>query len=246
VVVVNEALAAKYFPGEDPIGRILHTGFDERGERIVGVVRNVAEANLADAAAPARYMLYEQVPYTSHQVAFVLSGASSEDVPRLLQAGRSTLQREGQRLAIQGTLTMESVFEEAVGAPRQLATLLSLLAGLALLLGAVGVYGMISHFVTRRTREYGIRIALGLAPIRLVSQVLGRGVRLVALGSAMGVVAALLLTRLLSSLLYGVSATDPRVLAGAVLALLAVGALAAFVPARRASRTDPASVLRQE
>jgi putative ABC transport system permease protein len=245
VVVINEALAAKYFPGEDPLGRMVSAGFGG-GERIVGVVGNVAEANLADPAAPARYMLYEQVPYASNAVSFVLSAASPEAVPGMLQAGRSTLQREGQRLAIQRTATMESVFEEAVGAPRQIATLLSLLAGLALLLGAVGVYGMISHFVTLRTREYGIRIALGLAPVRVVSQVMGRALRLVGLGCALGIVAALLLTRLLASLLYGVGATDPRALAGAVLALLAVGALAAFVPARRASRTDPARVLRQE
>src|SRR4029079_14577393 len=123
----------------------------------------------------------------------------SEDIAQMLQAGRSTLQQAEQRLAVQGTVTLESIFEEAIGAPRQIATLLSLLAGLALLLGAVGVYGMISHFVLRRTREYGIRIALGLPPVRVVSQVMGRGVRLVGLGSVVGVVAALLLTRLLSS-----------------------------------------------
>ncbi|HEV7668921.1 MAG TPA: ADOP family duplicated permease [Thermoanaerobaculia bacterium] len=246
VVVINEALVAKYFAGEDPLGRILHTGFDERGERIVGVVGNVPEANLSGPPVPARYMLYEQVPYASYQVSFVLSAESAGEVPRLLQAGRSTIEREGRRIALQRTVTFSSIFEEAIGAPRQIAVLLSLLAGLALVLGAVGVYGMISHFVSRRTREYGIRIALGLKPARVVSQVMGRGLRLVALGSAAGIVAALLSTRLLASLLYGVGATDPRALAGAVLALLGVGALAAFVPARRASRTDPASVLRQE
>lgn len=246
VVVINEALAARYFAGEDPVGRYISTGFDERGERIIGVVGNVAEANLVEMDVPARYMLYEQVPYTSNQVSYVLSAARAEDVPRLLHAGRSALQREGRRLAIQGTATMETVFEEAIGAPRQIATLLSLLAGLALLLGAVGVYGMISHFVTRRMREYGIRIALGLPPARVVSQVMGRGVVLVLLGSAVGIAAAFLLTRLLSSLLYGVGATDPQALAGAVAALLVVGALAALSPALRASRTDPASVLRNQ
>ena len=246
VVVINEALAKKYFPGEDPIGRIVSTGFDDQGERIIGVVGNVAETNLVEVGVPARYMLYEQVPYTSNQVSYVLSAERAEDVPRLLQAGRATLQREGRRLAIQDTVTMESVFEESLGAPRQIATLLSLLAGLALLLGAVGVYGMISHFVTRRMREYGIRIALGLPPARVVSQVMSRGVALVVLGSAVGIGAALLLTRLLSSLLYGVGATDPQALAGAVAALLLVGALAALSPALRASRTDPASVLRNQ
>jgi len=161
------------------------------------------------------------------------------------EAGRQAIQREGRQLAIARTLAMSSVFDVAVGPPGQLATLLSLLAGLALLLGAVGVYGMISHFVTRRTRDYGIWLALGMPPGRVATQVLGRGLRLVGLGSLVGIIAALALTRLLSSLLYGVEATDPQALAGAVLVLLAAGSLAAFIPARRASRTDPVAALRQ-
>jgi putative ABC transport system permease protein len=246
VVVINEALAAKYFPGEDPIGRIVHTGFDDRGERIVGVVQNVAEARLTDAPAPARYMLYDQVPFVWNQVAFVLAATSADDVPTLLQAARTTLQREGRNLALDATVTMQSVLEDAVGAPQHLATLLSLLAGLALVLGAVGVYGMISHFVARRTREYGICLALGLQPRRVVTQVMSRGVRLVAIGSVIGIGAALVLTRYIASLLYGVNAADARALSGAVIVLLITGAAAAFLPARRASRTDPVAVLRQQ
>ena len=245
VVVINEALAAKVFPNEDPIGRVLET-FDTRGERIIGVVANVAENTLTDPPVPARYMLYEHVPVMLPATTFVIAGASAEDVPRLLDLGRSAIQRHGHQLAIERTLSMQSVFEDAVGAPGRVAILLSLLAALALLLGAVGVYGMISHFVTRRAREYGIRLALGLSPGHVVRQVLGRGLRLVAGGIAIGVVAALVLTRLLSSMLYGVEATDPRALAGAVAALLGAGALAALIPARRASKTDPAFVLRQQ
>ena len=246
LVVINEALAAKYFAGEDPIGRYLET-FDDRGERIIGIAANVAENTLIDPPVPARYMLYEHVPVMLPATTFVISGASAEDVPRLLSAARDLVRRDGGgRLALERTLSMASVFEDAVGAPGRLATLLSLLAGLALLLGTIGVYGMISHFVTRRVREYGIRLALGLPPGRVVSLVLGRGLRLVTLGSAVGVVAALILTRLLASLLYGVGAADPQVLAGAVAALVVAGAFAAFIPARRASRTDPAFVLRQQ
>ena len=244
LVVVNEAFVSKYFPVEDPIGRALRT-FDERDERIIGVVRNVAEANLTDPPMPARYMLYEHVPIMQPAATFVLAGVSADDVPRLIQTGRSAIQRQGRQLAIERTLAMSSVFEDAVGAPGRLATLLTLLAVLALTLGAIGVYGMISHFVTRRMREYGIRLALGLSPDRVVSQILGRGLGLVALGSIFGVIAAIALTRLLSSLLYGVQATDPQALAGAVIALFVAGALAAIVPARRASRTNPATVLRE-
>jgi ABC-type antimicrobial peptide transport system permease subunit len=245
LVVINEALAAKVFPNEDPVGRMLQT-FDDAGERVIGVVGNVAENTLTDPAVPARYMLYEQVPDMLPATTFVLAAASAADVPRLLDFARSAIQRDGKQLAIERTRSMQSVFEDAVGAPGRLAILLSLLAGLALLLGAVGVYGMISHFVSRRAREYGIRLALGLSPAHVVSQVLGRGLRLVLAGTVVGAIAAMVLTRLLASLLYGVEATDPRALLGAVAALLIAGALAAFIPARRASRTDPAFVLRQQ
>jgi putative ABC transport system permease protein len=116
---------------------------------------------------------------------------------------------------------------------------------LALVLGAVGVYGVISHFVQRRSREYGIRLALGQSPARVVGQVLTRGAALVALGSAIGAAAALAMASVLASMLYGVQTNDPRSMAGAVGVLFIVGMLAAFVPARRASLTDPATVLRQ-
>jgi predicted permease len=247
VVVINEAAAARFFPGVDPLGRVLHTGFDDRGERIVGVVENVAEAGLTDTAAPGRYMLYDQVPAgINPETTFVLRTSAAADVPELVEAARRTLAVDAPRLAVHRVTTMQAVLDKAVGPAGQVVTLVSLLAGLALVLGAIGVYGVISHFVTQRTRDYGIRIALGLAPGRLVSQVVGRGLRLVTVGSAVGVAAALLLTRLLSSLLYGVRAADPQSLAAAVLALLVVGVMAALIPAGRASRIDPAVVLREQ
>jgi ABC-type antimicrobial peptide transport system permease subunit len=162
----------------------------------------------------------------------------------VLDAARSSLTRTGQ-LAVQQTTTMRAVFDKAVGPAGRVVTLLAILAGLALVLGAVGIYGVISHYVSRRSRDYGICIAIGMPPARVVSQVVGRGLTLVAIGSALGVAAALGVTRVLSSLLYGVEPTDPLALGGAVVILLAVGALAAFAPARRASLTDPAVVLRQ-
>jgi putative ABC transport system permease protein len=132
-----------------------------------------------------------------------------------------------------------------VGPVGQLVSLVAVLTGLALVLGAVGVYGVISHFVQRRSREYGIRLALGQSPATVVGQVLRRGAALVALGSAIGVAAALASARALASMLYGVGTSDPLSMAGAVGVLLVVGMVAALVPARRASLTDPAAVLRQ-
>jgi putative ABC transport system permease protein len=246
VVVINEALVARYFPGEDPIGRVIHTGFDERGEIVIGVVGNIAEAGLTDGPVAARYMLYDQVPDMWHEATFVIAANSAAQVPSVLESARATLDLEGRRLALQQATTMEAVFEQAVGTARHVATLVALLAGLALLLSAIGVYGVISHFVARRTRDYGVQIALGLSPARVVSQVVRRGTVLAGFGGAAGVLAALLLTRLLSSLLYGVGAADPVALAVAVGSLLLAGSLAALVPAWRAGRTDPASLLRQE
>jgi putative ABC transport system permease protein len=238
-------MAAKFFAGENPLGRMLNTGFDETGERIVGVVGNTAEAKLTDPPVPARYMLYEHVPPVPAGVSFVLRVADPSGTPALLDAARAAIRRDAPQLAIQEMTTMAAVFDSAVGAAAQIATLLSLLAGLALVLGAVGVYGVISHYVARRSRDYGIRMALGQAPPHVVRDVVSRGASLAGIGSAIGLAGALLMTRMLLSLLYQVEATDPVSLAGAVGVLLLVGILAAFLPARRASLTDPAIVLRE-
>ena len=244
VVIINEALAAKFFPGEDPLGKVLQT-FDDTGERIVGIVGNTAEANLTDAPVPARYMLFQQIPIVYNQVSFVLRTESLEPSSVLLDV-RSAIARDSSQLAVRQMTTMKNILDLALGPTGRVVTLVSLLAGLALLLGAVGVYGVISHYVVRRSREYGIRIALGQQPLLVVRQVVGRGVGLVALGSGIGVATAIGASRLLASLLYGVQPTDPLAMAGAVAVLIAVGMLAAFVPARRASLTDPAIVLRQQ
>ena len=245
VVIINEALANKYFPGEDPIGHVLQTGFDDAGERIIGVVADAAEADLQDQAVPARYMIYEHVPFVWHQVSFALRTEGDGALPSLIEGARSQISREGTRLAVQETTTMPRVFDLAVGPAGQVVTLLSVLAGLALVLGAIGVYGVISHYVTRRSRDYGICLALGERPARVIRQVVARGASLVAIGSVIGIVAALFLTKVLATLLYGVEATDPLAMGAAVAVLLAVGVIAAFIPARRASRTDPAIVLRE-
>jgi predicted permease len=244
VVVINEALAAKFFPNEDPIGQVLQT-FDEAGERIVGIVGNAAEANLTDAAVPARYMLFEHVPLAVSQLTFIIRTDSEAHTGALVAAARATVAAAGTQLAVRETTTMRNTFDAAMGPTAQVVTLLSLLALLAVVLGAVGVYGVISHFVQRRTREYGIRIALGEQPSAVVRHVVARGTWLVLAGSAIGVAAAMAATRLLVSLLYHVRSTDPLTLGAAVSLLVAVGAIAAAVPAWRASRTDPAVVLRQ-
>jgi predicted permease len=239
VVIINQALADKFFPGEDPIGQIV----DEE-DRIIGVVGNALEGRLTDEPPPARYMLYDHVsPQT--RVSFVLRTDDTSRLPALLSAARSTVAKERGHFAVRETTTMKDIFDVAMGPSAQLVILLSLLAGLALTLGAVGVYGVISHYVLRRSRDYGIRIALGEQPSRVIWQVIGRATALVIAGSAIGIATALGVTRLLSSFLYGIESTDPLAMSAAVAVLLLVGVAAAFPPARRASLTNPAEVLRQ-
>jgi ABC-type antimicrobial peptide transport system permease subunit len=243
VVIVNEALVATFFPNEDPIGQVLQT-LDETGERIVGVVSNAAEASLVDGAVPARYMLYQQMPFLYTQVTLVLRTDRANVAP-LVKAARETIERGSRHLAIQETTTLRNIFDVAVGPVGQVVTLVGLLTLLALILGAVGIYGVISHFVQRRSREYAIRLALGQSPRQVIRQIVSRGAVLVAVGASIGIVLALLVAQLLNSLLYGVQATDPLSMVGAVAVLLMVGMMAAFLPARRASMTDPATALRE-
>jgi len=245
VVVVNRALVAKYFPGENPIGRRVASGSGQWA-RIVGVVEDVAEAGLTDGPVPARYMLYEQMTgYTPTRHTLVLRSQPGHDPAALLEDARRQIAAVAPSVAVQRTTTLEAVFAQAIGPARQVMSVLVLLTALAVVLGAVGVYGVTAHFVRRRQRDLGIRIALGLRPSRLVAQVVGRGGVLVLIGSVIGTIAALILARLLSTFLYGVSAVDPLSLAGATLALLAVGVAAALLPAWRASRLDPAAVFRE-
>src|SRR5262249_13108213 len=155
-------------------------------------------------------------------------------IATLLSEARTTIIGSG-RFAVRQTTTMNDIVDDAMGPTRQVVTLLSLLAGLALMLGAIGVYGVMWHYVVRRSREYGIRIALGEQPSCVLRRVIGRGAALVGIGSAIGITASFAVTRLLASLLYAVEPTDPLVASTAVIILVFVGMGAAFVPARRAS-----------
>jgi len=141
---------------------------------------------------------------------------------------------------------MSRVFDEAVGPARQIMTLLTLLSALALTLGAVGIYGVIAHFAARRKRDWAIRVALGLPTSRVIRSIVSQGAALVAAGIVVGVLAAVVLTRVLASFLYQVGRLDPLAFATASALLLLIGVVAAFVPAHRASTVDPALVLREQ
>jgi putative ABC transport system permease protein len=242
VVVINQALADRYFPDTEPIGQRI--AFMNRWDRIVGVVANVAEADLLDGGVPTRYMLYEHVPWLLPAETIVFRVQRPGDAALLLDAARQAIQAAAPTVAVRELTTMEHVFNRAMGPARPVMAMLTLLGGLALVLGVVGVYGVVSHFVTRRQRDWGIRIALGMTPGRVIRQITGQGGRLVALGVALGLVAFLLLARLLAGFLFGVGTADPIALTGAAAILLGAGLTAAFIPAHRASRIDPAHVLK--
>jgi predicted permease len=242
-VVINEALARKYFAGVDPIGKLL--GDDGGPSRVVGIVANAVERRLVDAAGPVRYVAVAQMPWVDQSQSLVLRAAPGVDETSLLEPARRAILRVAPGVVVQQTTTMRRVLDTAIGPARQIVALLSLLTALALALGAVGIYGVIAHFAARRRRDWAIRVALGLSGSRVIAQVVGHGTRLVTIGIAVGVAGAALLTRLLSSFLYGVSAIDPIAFAASGAALLGIGIVAAFVPAWRAGTADPIIALRE-
>ena len=156
------------------------------------------------------------------------------------------MQRVAPSYAIANTTTMQRVFDTAVGPARQIMSLLTLLSGLALILGGVGIYGVISHFASRRRRDWAIRVALGLPGSGVVTHIVRQGLALALVGVAFGAVGALTLARLLASFLFGVTALDPLSFTASGLILLVIGASAAFIPAWRAGTVDPALVLREQ
>jgi len=246
VVVINEAFARKYFPAVDPVGRSIAGDVDQERSRVVGVVADAAEKRLIDAAEPVRYVALAQMPWIDDAQSIVLRTAPGAAETSLLEPARRTIARVAPAAAVQQTTTMRRVLDTSIGPARQVVSLLSLLSGLALILGAVGVYGVMSHFATRRRRDWAIRVAIGLPSSRVIAQVLGHGALLVSAGIVAGIAGAAMLTRLLSSFLFDVSALDPIAFATAAAALFGVGIAAAFVPALRAGMADPLEALREQ
>lgn len=244
-IIVNESLVRIFYPKTEPVGQIMPGAFGHP-ERIVGVVADVVEGELRDAPAPARYYLSDQIDFVPDGETIVVKTARPGDAQRILTAARQAIAKVAPTVAVQEATTMERVFDRAVGPARQVMGLFALLTGIALVLGAIGIYGVISQFVSRRHREWSIRVALGLSPARVVALVVGHGASLVTVGIVLGIVGALASVRLLSAFLYGVTAGDPIAILAAALTLLAVGSTAALIPAVRASRTDPALVLREQ
>jgi putative ABC transport system permease protein len=247
-MAVNDAFARQYFPGEDPVGRRLLLGFCRSTEQcppvfeIVGVVGDVHERSLDAAASPQMYVTEAQLPmsYTTLLVRTRMPAAPAA------AAVREVVGALDPSIAVWEARAMDDVIARSAGDRRLLVGLISAFALLALALAAVGVGGVMAFSVSERTREIAIRMALGARRRDVMAEVLRRALRLTAAGIAAGGVLALAATRVMRSLLFDVSPTDPVVLVSAAAVLLGVAALAAYGPARRAAGVEPLAVLRSE
>jgi putative ABC transport system permease protein len=245
VVIINQALAAQYFGEQDPVGRRFKQGTASGGNpwmEIVGVVGNVKYTGLDAKEEPAYYEPHLQNPIRFMHL--VVRGAS--DPMALLPAIRAEVWSLDKDLPVARVRTMSQLLSESVAQPRFRTLLLGIFSGVALLLAAVGIYGVMSYSVTQRTHEIGVRMALGANPADIVGMVVGQGLKLALAGAALGLAGAYAATRLLSSLLFGVSATDTVTFAGISALLTAVAVLASYIPARRATKVDPMTALRYE
>ena len=248
VLIVNQAFAQQFFPGENPVGKHIQAGISNGGpgtapmREIVGVVGNVKFEDLTTEFSPESYIPYGQLQFGS----ITIVARSAKDPQGLAKPIASVVQSLDKDLPTYAPKTLEQYLNGTIAIPRFNTFLLAVFAALAMILTAVGLYGVISYTVAQRTHEIGIRMALGAQPGDMLRLVVGQGMRLALLGVGLGLVAAFGLTRFLSSLLFGVSSTDPVSFAVVVTMLVAVVLLACYIPARRAMRVDPMVALRYE
>ena len=261
-VVVNEAFAKKYFPNEDPIGQQIQVRFDpypvneDRPRQIVGVVGNVKHFGLGEEAPPFMYASYLQqqevfpggtaIPHLHHYVVIRKASGAGSVGKELAGDVKKAIAGIDPDLPVTAVSTMDDVISESLGDYRAYMGLLGVFAGVAALLAAIGIYGVMSYFVSERTREIGIRVALGAGRGDVLRLVGILGIKLAVIGVAAGLALAFGLTRFIATFLYGVKPTDPMTYTIVAAGLIGVALMACYVPARRALRVDPMIALRYE
>ncbi len=245
IVVINESMARHEWPHEEAIGKRIKLGANEQWYTVAGVVKNAEQGQWGAAATNEFYFPQWQNP-NDIQKYFTLVVKTASDPLTLSPAIQQQIWSLDRDLPISDAASMQQVVDRAVWQPRFSTTLLAGFAALALILASIGIYGVMSFDVTRRTQEIGIRMALGARPGDVLRSVLGSGAKLAGAGTAIGILGALALTRYLETMLYEVSTTDPLVLAGAAGVLGLVALLSVWLPAHRATRVDPMIALRSE
>jgi putative ABC transport system permease protein len=249
VVIVNEALVKEHFPDQNPIGKRLGLPLSSGEEEsttveIIGVVKDVKQrTSLNSAVASQIYIPYAQLPFFDEISLVVRTDTEPGSLAKAIQSEVAQLDKE---IPLYEIKAMDQYISTAVAQPKFTALLFGIFAGVALLLSAVGLYGVMSYTVTQRTHEIGIRRALGAQTGDVLTMVVGQGMLLTLMGVALGLVTAYAATRLMESMLFGVTATDPLTFVGVAVVLTGVALLACFVPARRAAKTDPMVALRYE
>jgi len=251
VAIVNQEFVKRYFPNENPIGKHIELGWEQDtaatggnmtlGGEIVGVVGNVKRRGLSQEVFPETYASYMQPTFSNFSVVV----RSTADPSTVMAAIRAQVRELDRDLPLSELRQMKELVAASVSRPRFYTTILGVFASIALILAAVGIYGVISYAVSLRTRELGIRIALGASGRQVSGLVLQQGVGLAIAGVAVGGAGAYWLTKLLTKLLFGVSATDPLTFVGVAALLTAIAAIASFVPARRAAKVDPLLAMRE-
>ncbi len=243
-IIINETMARQHFPGQNPLGQYLKVQMmpDPQPMEIIGVVADAKYKTLEGPSHPMIYWTHPQLVYS--EMTHVLR--TNGDPMNLAAAVRREIQAIDRDQPVADVRTMQSWIDELTARSRFGTLLLTIFAGLALVLAAIGIYGVMSYSVTQRTHELGIRIALGAQTRDVLKLILGRGFVLTLVGIALGLAASFALTRVMSSLLFGVSATDPVTFAGLSLLLTGVALLACYIPTRRAMKVDPMVALRNE
>lgn len=245
VALISEALARRYFPSEDPLGRHLVFGFPPNGNvsrEIVGVVADIHDVSLAKDPGPMMYVPFAQEPFWGAEIV-VKSGLNAADVAAAIRAETHNIDPG---LPVTRVEMLPQAMIASVAGPRFRTLLLTVFGAIALVLATVGIYGVISYSVSRRTREIGVRMALGASPASLRRLILGESAKLALFGLAAGIPAALASARFLSSMLFAVTPADPLTFIGVALVLTMVALAAAYLPARRAMHVDPMTALRCE
>jgi putative ABC transport system permease protein len=247
VVVISQRLAAQSFPGENPIGKWIKPGIsmgsgDVPTRVVVGVVGDVKAEGLSAPVAPETYIPYAQLPFAPMSVVVRSAGDPQALVPALTKEVQSV----DKDLPLLHVKTLDEYVGDSIADTRFQTILLGSFGVLAFVLTALGLYGVISYTVVHRTREMGVRLALGANRDAILAMIVKSGVLLAGAGIVIGLVAALLLTRLIASLLYGVSPSDPLTFFGVPIALITMAAIASYLPARRAAKVDPMVALRYE
>ncbi|HJQ26850.1 MAG TPA: ABC transporter permease [Blastocatellia bacterium] len=244
VVLISDSMARQHFPDEDPIGKTISVEMFDNPypTQIIGVVGDARYDSLTDAVEP---MVYFPLPDLTYSV-MTLAVRTDNDPAAITPAVRDVIRSIDPEQPVSDVRTLNQVMAASVGRARFNTLLLSLFAGLATLLAAVGIFGVMNYSVTLRTREIGIRMALGAQPSQVLMLVLKQGLLLTGVGIGIGLGGALLLTRLMSGLLFGVAATDPATFAAIVVLLAVISLIACYIPARRATRVDPLIGLRYE